>query len=115
VTTLSQEVTKNKKLEEQVNTLKQKAKEYKDFEAFFDSEIKPIDSYAPEFRNPVIEYWRKNGLKDLQDKAREKNVIFSTDPIVLENTLNDNKELLKKYSVNQLENMSVEEKLTELL
>ena len=89
------------------------AKKYKTAEEFFEKVIKPMDSYAPEYRNPIIENWRQTKMKPLADEAYKKGVYFSTNPIQLESSLDSRLE--KKYSKEQLANMSVAQKSNEVL
>jgi len=93
--------------------LAQEARKYKSVGEFFEKVIKKYDDFAPEYRNPIIEYWRKTVMKPLEHEAYEKDILFSTDPISLEHSLDN--ALKDKYTSKQLENMSVKQKAIKIL
>ncbi len=79
------------------------AQKHKNVESF----IREIsgDTYAPEFRNPIADIWRK---KYVQPLSKGSKAAFSTDVIAFERNLDD--VLKTKYSKEQLADMSVRQK-----
>lgn len=98
---------------EGLSNLAQQARKYKTPEEFYERAIKPLDNYAPEYRNPIIDNWRETKMKPLSSEAGKKGVVFSTNPIQLESSLDN--VLKEKYSEKELSNMSVSQKSTEVL
>ena len=97
----------------ELESLSKEAQKYKSPDEFYEKVIKPMDSYAPEFRNPIIGNWRKTKMEPLKEQANKKGVSFSTNPIELERELDN--VLIKKYTKEQLGNMSVSKKSKEVL
>lgn len=79
------------------------AQKHKNISSF----IKEIagDTYAPEYRNPLADFWRK---KYIQPLKKESKAIFTTDVVAFERNLDD--VLESKYAKDQLANMSVRQK-----
>ena len=80
-----------------------KAGKHKDVNSF----IREIsgDTYAPEFRNPIADFWRK---KYVQPLSKGSKATFTTDVVAFERNLDD--ALNTKYAKDQLANMSVRQK-----
>lgn len=80
-----------------------KAGKHKDVNSF----IREIadDTYAPEFRNPIADFWRK---KYVQPLSKGSKATFTTDVVAFERNLDD--VLNTKYAKDQLANMSVRQK-----
>lgn len=79
------------------------AQKHKNVESF----IREIsgDTYAPEFRNPIADFWRK---KYIQPLSKGSKATFTTDVVAFERNLDD--VLKSKYGKDQLANMSVQQK-----
>jgi len=90
----------------ELESLAQEARKYKSAEEFVKGISK--DTYAPEYRNPLADYYRKSVYEPLSHEAYQKGVGFSTNPIQLEGNLD--MVLEKTISKNKLENMSVKQK-----
>lgn len=87
----------------ELESLVPKAQPHKDVN-FFIREISG-DTYAPEFRNPIADFWRK---KYIQPLSKGSKAAFTTDVVAFERNLDD--VLKTKYSKEQLANMSVRQK-----
>lgn len=110
---VSQPLQEVRKIPKELQHLSEKARGYQNAIEFYNNEIKPLDSYAPEYRNPIIDYWRKSVMKPLEEQAILKGVTFSTNPMMLENNLDG--VLENKYTTKQLANMSVRQKSEKVL
>ena len=87
----------------ELETFVPKAGKHKDVNSF----IREIsgDTYAPEFRNPIADFWRK---KYVQPLSKGSKATFTTDVVAFERNLDD--VLKSKYGKDQLANMSVRQK-----
>ncbi|MHA1483117.1 MAG: hypothetical protein ACTSQA_06745, partial [Candidatus Heimdallarchaeaceae archaeon] len=105
-----------KAIPKELEPLAKEARKYKSAEEF----VKAIatDTYAPESRNPLADYWRSKYVKPLEKMANDKGAHFSTNVFQFESGLNDRFEfteklrqgLSKKELVKKLDNMSVQQK-----